>query len=560
MVLFALVACTEPVPAPVHAPDPAPAAIDPGAASVAYTLAFDDSARHAIGVTASARCPESAVLDWWMAVWTPGSYVLREYARHVSEVTGPAGPVEKVAKNRWRVACAPGEPVGLSYEVHARTLSVQDSFVDRDMGVLNGASVFVLPEGAGSVDLTLQTPARWAHVQTALPPHPDGQVHRFRAPDVDTLLDAPILLGALDVRSFDVADVPHHVVTLGEAGPWDHAAVADEVRSVAAAVAGFWGSVPLREYRFLTVLSDGYGGLEHRDSTLMVIDRWHRAERPGRLKWLGLVSHEYFHTWNVKRMRPEGLGPFDYEHEVYTPSLWIAEGLTSYYDDLLLVRADLMEPDEYLQRLSENIADVQQRPGRLVQALGESSRDAWIKHYRRDENSKNTTVSYYTKGAVVGWLLDAEIRRATGDARSLDDVMRAMWSRHRHEPYTPSDFRGVASEVAGRDLSAFFDAHVDRAGELDFGGALQWWGLRWAPRTTRLARRAPWAWACAGRAVASGCARSGRARRRRPRGSTWATRSSRSGRSGSPSPTWRRASRRSAWDTKTSCWWPVAVG
>ena len=217
----------------------------------------------------------------------------------------------------------------------------------------------------------------------------------------------------------------------------------------------------------------------------MTITPWHQVLRRDRLRWLGLVAHEHFHTWNIKRLRPRGLGPFDYEREVYTPSLWIAEGLTSYYDDLLLVRAGLMKESEYLDKLGANIAAVQGRPGRLVQPLAQASFDAWIKHYRQDENSVNSSVSYYTKGAVVGWLLDAEIRRATGGRASLDHVMRAAFERFRAEGFAPDEFRALASEVAGTDLGPFFARTVDTAVELDFGGALQWWGLRFAPTAGR---------------------------------------------------------------------------
>lgn len=465
------------------APDPI-VPVDPGEAMVAFQVSFDEAQAHRVGVEGTARCPETGVLEWWMPVWTPGSYLVREYARHVEQIEGIAGPLTKVSKNRWRQACTAGEPAGIRYTLYARTLSVRDAFVDRELGVLNGAAVFVLPDlEGGVVDLQVRRPEGWAAVHTALPPHPAGEPDRFLAPTVDTLIDSPLVLGNPDVRSFEIEGVPHWVVTVGEPGPFDLPGVAAEVERIAREAVRFWGTIPYREYRFLTVLSGRRGGLEHLDSTLMTTSRWSTVKRADRLRYLGLVSHEFFHTWNVKRLRPRGLGPFDYESEVYTSSLWIAEGLTSYYDDVLLVRAGLLTEDEYLERMAKNVERLQTRPGRLLQPLGEASFDAWIKHYRGDENTTNHTVSYYTKGAVVGWLLDARIRRATRGRASLDDVMRLVWERHRVDGYTPEAFRAVASEVAGTDLAPFFEGAVDRAEELDFGGALQWWGLQWAPVT-----------------------------------------------------------------------------
>lgn len=477
------IACAPPGAAPPVevVPDARPV-VEPDRAVVAYRVGFDEAQAHRVSIEAGATCPASGTLDWWMAVWTPGSYLVREFARHVEhiEAVGEGTDLHKVAKNRWRSTCSPGAPVGIRYTLYARLLSVRESFVERDLGMLNGAATFVLPDLEGPIEVRLSLPESWSTVQTSLPPHPSGEVGRFLAPNVDTLFDAPVLLGNPDVRTFEVQGVTHQVVTLGPPGPFDHARAAADIERLTQATTAFWGQIPYPSYRFLTVLAEKRGGLEHLDNTLMMTSRWSTSKRADRLRFLGLVSHELFHAWNVKRLRPAGLGPFDYEHEVHTPSLWIAEGLTSYYDDVLLSRAGLLTEAEYLERMSQNVASVQRAPGRAFQSLSEASFDAWIKYYRGDENSPNHTVSYYTKGALVGWLLDAHIRRATRSGASLDDVMREMWARYRTTPYTPSDFRQVASEVAGSDLSAFFEHHVDGTGELDYGGALQWWGLRWA--------------------------------------------------------------------------------
>ena len=483
-----LISCVSDVsdPAVPPAPDPKPL-LDPGQTLATYEVSFPEVHAHRVEVSAATTCPEAGVATWWMPVWTPGSYLVREFARHIERIegVGPQGavPTTKVAKNRWEVTCIAGQPTGVVYTLYARTLSVRESFVDQHMGILNGAATFLLPKGPTDqpLDLRFVLPSEWSRIDTALPRHPDGEDHHFLAPNVDTLIDAPVILGNPAVRSFEVQGVPHHLVTLGEAGPWDHDRAVADVQRVTETIVDFWGAIPYPEYHYLNVLAETGGGLEHLNSTLMMTSRWNLVRREDRLRWLGLVSHEFFHTWNVKRLRPAGLGPFDYEREVHTRLLWVAEGITSYYDDLLLARAGLMTEDEYLDRLTQNIGRVQERPGRRVQPLSEASFDAWIKHYRRDENTPNSTVSYYTKGSVVGFLLDAEIRRASRDHASLDDVLRVAWSRHSKEGFSPEEFRSIASEQAGTDLSEFFAATVDRTDELDFGGALQWWGLRFAP-------------------------------------------------------------------------------
>ena len=492
MLVLTLLACDPSTPAPVS-PSVAPAPTveqptPPNADDVAaaYRIRFPEAAAHRIHVEATAPCPAEGAITWWMPTWTPGSYLIREYARNVEELfeLTPEGrtPALKIAKNRWRIPCtSPGE-ASISYRVYAREMSVRTSFVDEEFGVLNSASLFVLPDGVdGPLDVQFDLPAGWSRSETALPLHPSGDAHRYWVPDVDTLIDAPILLGNPDVRTFDVEGVEHHVVTLGASGPWNHQQALADIQKITKTQVQFWGDIPYPHYRFLVVLAERGGGLEHLNSTLMMTSRFNQLRRADRMRWLGLVSHEFFHTWNVKRLRPQGLGPFDYENEVYTPSLWVAEGITSYYDDLMLVRAGLMTEKEYLDRLSRSIADVRNRPGRLVQSLGDASFDAWIKYYRKDENSSNTQVSYYSKGAVVAWMLDAEIRRATSGRVTLDDLMRQASARFSDEGFSPEAFRDLASEVAGSDLGPFFEATVDSAEPLDLGGALQWWGLRFAP-------------------------------------------------------------------------------
>ena len=292
--------------------------------------------------------------------------------------------------------------------------------------------------------MTLVLPPGWKTSVTGLPAAADQKPHHYVAADFDTLVDSPLYAGSPAIYEFQVDGVAHYLVNEGEGGLWDGPRSARDVEAIVRAQKAFWGSLPYEKYVFFNLLTESGGGLEHKNSTVLMASRWATRTRSSYLSWLNLVSHEFFHTWNVKRMRPVELGPFDYESEVYTPSLWVAEGITSYYDRLLVRRAGLCSVEEYLagdppapssdsDKPTNDIERLQTTPGRLVQPLEASSFDAWIKFYRRDENTPNTGTSYYVKGAVVGFLLDAKIRRATDgkeeprrrDAAGLRAAIRA---------------------------------------------------------------------------------------------------------------------------------------
>lgn len=474
-----------PTPAPVGPPPSAQAAAPEAPVAVRYVVRLPEPGTHRVEVEAAftADGPET----WMMPVWTPGSYLVREYARHVEAISatdaaGAAVPVEKVAKNRWTVGGTGART--LRWTLYAREANVRGNLVDADVGMLNGAATFLVPAGRldAPLELTIEPPATWPDLDTALPPHPDGRPRHFLAPDYDTLVDSPIVLGRLTTRAFTVDDVPHRVVLLGDVHQLDADRLAEDAQRIVGAQSAFWGGLPYPSFRFLHVVGYGRGGLEHRDSTLLLSGDVQPADEESWWSLLGLYSHELFHAWNVKRLRPDGLGPFDYEREVLVPTLWVAEGLTAYYDDLLLARAGLLPPAEHLERLGEAIQDAVDRPGAEVQPLSQAGVDAWIKFYRGDEQSRNATVNYYTKGAAVGWLLDVEIRRRTDDRASLDDAMRWLWTRHADaQGYTPADVRAAVAAVAGEPLDAQFDAWVDGTEPLDLAPALAWHGLRWKP-------------------------------------------------------------------------------
>lgn len=464
---------------------------------IRYTLRFENRAQHLVDVEAVFPTEGRGTLELMMPVWTPGSYLVREYARHVEGLEargtadGPALSVEKTRKNRWRVECGGLSEVTVRYRVYAREMSVQGNWVEASFAMMNGAAVFLTladEAAARRHEVRIEAPNEWKRVITGLA---DGaSAGTFVAGDFDTLVDCPIYAGNAAVYEFAVDGKPHYLVNEGEEGVWDGPRSARDVEALVKAQRAFWGFLPYDKYVFFNILSETGGGLEHKNSTWLMASRWATRKRSSYLAWLNLVSHEFFHTWNVKRLRPVELGPFDYETEVYTPSLWIAEGFTSYYDRLFVRRAGLCTVEEFLEgdppsgtgsddKSKNDIERLQETHGRLVQPLERASFDSWIKFYRRDENTPNTAISYYVKGSVVAWLLDAKIRKATRNAKSLDDVMRLAYERYAGERgYTSKEFQAVASEVAGADLSPFFHDALETTRELDFSEALAVFGLR----------------------------------------------------------------------------------
>jgi len=483
-------------PTPLRAADP-PAPAEP----IRSTIRFPAPESHYIEVVVAIPSAGAADVELMMPVWTPGSYSIRDYARNVEGVTaqastgGPALGVAKTRKNRWKVATGGAPVVNVSYRVYCRELNVQSNWVDAGFAILNGAATFVtlVDKTPRAHEVTLVPPPGWLRSVTGLPSAAGSTPHRYLASDYDTLVDCPIYVGNPAIYEFVVDGKTHVLVNEGEGGVWDGPRSARDAEAIVKAARGLWGQLPYDRYVFFNLLVEGGGGLEHKNSTVLMASRWSTRTRAAYRGWLGLVSHEFFHTWNVKRLRPVELGPFDYESEVLTKSLWLAEGVTSYYDNLLVRRAGLCTVAEYLEgnppgAVSESgdakndIEDLQETPGRLVQPLETSSFDSWIKFYRRDENTLNTAISYYTKGAVAGFLIDAKVRQATDGAKSLDDAMRLAYTRYSGDKgYTPTEFRATVSEVAGTDLAAFFVRLLESTEELDYTEALAWYGLRFKP-------------------------------------------------------------------------------
>lgn len=461
-----------------------------GAPQIAFTVSMPKPHTHMLEVEVlikrRSEVPAPAEELLVMPVWTPGSYLIREFERHVqdfaaTDAAGQALQWEKLNKNTWRVETKGSAEWRATYRVYANELTVRTNELNSDHAFWNNAALLMYLDGFLNAPSTLQirAPQPWK-VATALPVEP-GPKNTFRARNFDILYDSPVEVSSFKTLSFDVKGVPHRIVIDGE-GNYDPARLqADVKKIVEAAVELMGGEIPYRDYTFfLHLRSNTGGGLEHLNSTALGFRRFGFKPETSYRGFLSLVAHEFFHLWNVKRIRPDALGPFDYTKENYTKLLWVAEGITSYYENVILRRAGLISDKDFLAMTARAFQDLQNLPGRLVMSTEEASFDAWIKYYRQDENSVNSQISYYDKGAILGLLLDLEIRNQSKGTKSLDDVMRYLYTEYykKDRNYTPKDFQTVSEMMAGSSLEQFFARYVRGREELDYNSALAAAGLR----------------------------------------------------------------------------------
>lgn len=436
---------------------------------VSYQLAMPEPHTHYFEVTVFVEDWDKPTADFKMATWTPGSYLIREYAKNVEAVgartaQGSLLAAEKVRKNIWRINTKGVKQFSFNYKVYAYELTVRNAFVDASHAYLNPAAVMMVPAGTENQASTLKivAPASFKKIATALRPV-GSDPFLLQVPDWDTFIDSPIEIGNHDSFDFTTAGVPHHVAIFG-GGNYNVERLKKDMAKVVETATAIFGEHPCDHYTFIVHnIPNGGGGLEHKFSTTLQANPFGYADENTYTGFLGLVAHEYFHLWNVKRVRPVALGPFDYDNENYTRGLWVAEGITSYYDDYILLRAGLIKEEKYLDIVAGSAGAVENSPGAKVQTLDESSYDAWIKYYRPNENSNNATVSYYTKGGVVGMLLDLTIRQKSGGKKNLDDVMRTLYRdfyKKANRGFTDAEFEKVCSTVAGADLSGFFNSTI----------------------------------------------------------------------------------------------------
>lgn len=454
--------------------------------AIDYTISLEPH-RHLVDVAIRIAAPV-APLVVGMPSWTPGSYLLREFPRNVQDfsahdASGLALRWHKLDKNSWSVGSGPETvgPVTVRYRVYANELSVRTSHVDASHGYINGASVFMFVRGREEERsrLTINAPDGW-RTATSLHEEEDGS---FVANDYDMLVDCPIEIGTHRTIGWEQQGMPHRYVVWGAEKLEEGRLVAD-TRRIIDVCAEMFGGLPYDRYLFiLHVAPDARGGLEHKSSSSLLVAPSSLAGEDYE-KLISLVAHEFFHVWLGKRIRPEPLGLYDYCAENYTRNLWVVEGFTTYYTEMVLLRAGLLTGEKFLARIGGWIAQHEALPGRLHQSLEDSSFDAWIKFYRPDANTPNAQVSYYAKGALAALVLDLEIRRRTVGARSLDDVMRLLWERYGVKDLGfPEDreqgIKAVLQEVAGGPLE-FFDELVAGTAEIDFDRYLSAAGLELA--------------------------------------------------------------------------------
>lgn len=458
---------------------------------VLYRLAPHDPAGHRYRITLTVQAPSPDGQRLSLPAWIPGSYLIRDFSRQIESLTAYSGSrrvlVDKIDNHTWQAAPCDG-PLRVEYSVYAWDLSVRGAHLDETHGFFNGTSVFLRVLGQDHlpclVDLAPPRGIDGWKVYTSLPEARGHQgaarrhgFGRYLAPDYDALIDHPVEMGTPQVASFTAHGAEHELVFTGVAPNLDLARITDDVRKICETQIAFFEPRTRRapfldsadRYVFMTMVTgDGYGGLEHRASTALMTARkdlpvlGQQAQGDGYRGFLGLVSHEYFHTWNVKRIKPQAFVPYDLSQPDLSRLLWVFEGFTSYYDDLLLLRSNAITQNDYLRLLAKTITSVARTPGRHKQSVAESSFDAWTRYYKQDENSPNALVSYYTKGALVALGLDLLIRQESAGAYSLDDVMRLLWQRYGRDFYRgkpqglPEDgLPEVIKEATGVDARRF---------------------------------------------------------------------------------------------------------
>ena len=474
-------------------------------------IAEADARAHRIRVTLTIPNParEQRVS---LPVWVPGSYLVREFARHLSGLMARQGGREvalrQLDKASWLACCDGRSTLTISYDVHAFDTSVRAAFLDARRGFFNGTSVCLRVEGRESEPHAIsfrRLPRGW-QIATAMRPAVAAR-RSFVADDYDELVDHPFELGTFWRGEFVAAGATHEIVVAGAWPGFDGERLRADTRRICDAAIALWHGakarardLPFERYVFmLNAVDEGQGGLEHRASTALIAPR-RKLPRAGMgdaddgyVDLLGLVSHEYFHTWNVKRLRPAEFARLDYTQENYTELLWFFEGFTSYYDDLLLKRAGLVDEARYLGLLARNVNTVLATPGRRLQSVAQASFDAWIKYYRSDENTPNATVSYYAKGALVGLALDLSLRAGSGGKATLDDVMRALWAASGGGTISEADILAATAKVAGarrgKAIAAVLAGWAHGTGDLPLADSLARFGVQWRSQPATLAQR-----------------------------------------------------------------------
>jgi predicted metalloprotease with PDZ domain len=454
-------------------------------AQVSYSLSVKDAHGHICLVETRVRGVKKGPIELVMPAWAPGSYIIRDYAKNVitfeaKDAKGRALTWKKRTKGRWRVDARGGDVVA-TYSIYANELNVRSSHIDASHGFFTGSSIFMYVEGLRSepVEVSVKPLKGWK-VATGLKKVRNGV---YWAKDYDELIDCPIEMSDFDEASFTVRGVKHRIVACG-CGEYDMKRLVTDSKKFIEEVVRLFGEIPYKEYTFIIHFTDaGGGGLEHRNSTACNIPRYLFHTKKDYHRVIGLLTHEFFHTWNVKRIMPEAYLNYDLENETYSKLLWLMEGFTSYYDVIAPCRAGLYDPKRVFEMLGDSVKTYLRTPGRCLENLEDSSFDTWIKFYKPDENTPNVSINYYNKGELVGLAMDMQIRAATKNKKCLDDVMKYLWKDYgaKGRGIGEDAMQGIVESVTGVDMQAFFGSYVRGTKDIPFGSFLKTAGLNIKP-------------------------------------------------------------------------------
>jgi predicted metalloprotease with PDZ domain len=452
---------------------------------IRFEVSFIEPQAHYAEVEMNISGLNKEYVDLKMPVWTPGSYLVREFAKNVegfkANTSGKSLKFEKVRKNTWRVYTGKAKTFAVQYRVYANEPSVRTAFIDDTHAFLSSASIFMYPDGMINLPSTVRIKpfAGWEKVSTGLEPLA-GEAFTYTAPNFDILYDSPLEVGNQDIFEFTASGIKHEVAMYG-GGNYDKERLKVDMAKIVDEATAIYGENPNKRYTFIVhnfFLSGG--GLEHLNSTVLGATRDAYTDEKKYKGFLALVAHEYHHLWNVKRLRPFALGPFDYDNENYTTNLWVAEGFTAYFEHKLMLRAGFFTEQETVQALADAISVVMNTQGSKVQSAAEASYDAWIKYYRPNENSSNSTISYYNKGEIIGLLMDLEIANATKGTKSLDDVMKAMYQEYykkKGRGYTDAEFKAMVEKISGISFTSFWKKYVNGTDPIEYKKYLGYAGI-----------------------------------------------------------------------------------
>lgn len=452
---------------------------------IKYTVSFERPFTHYAEVQISVSGVSSDSVVFAMPVWTPGSYLVREFARNVEGVkayddgSGAELKAEKVRKNAWKVLTPGINEVSLRYKVYCNELTVRTSRVNEDHAYLNGANVFMYVKGMQDKKCIVRiNPYRaWKKISTGLRKEAENL---YSAANYDILVDSPIEIGNQNILEFEFQGKKHFICLAGE-GNYDEQTLIRDFKKIVETEYNMFGDLPYEDFTFIVhLVGSGGGGLEHLNSFTVQMNRWDFTDEKLYKKFMGLIAHEFFHVWNVKRIRPEALGPFNYDEENYTKSLWVSEGWTSFYDNLVTKRAGIFTKEDYYEYLEKDINIIMPFRGRLVQSVEESSFDAWVKLYRRDENFENSQISYYNKGALTSLMLNLEIINSSNGERSLDDALRILWDDYKKDPsrgFPDARIKEICEQLAGKNLDDFWQKYVSGAEDTPLNEYMKMAGL-----------------------------------------------------------------------------------